>query len=36
VFVDGVKVATLEGERIVPAFIDILNDYVARHFGKTS
>jgi (E)-4-hydroxy-3-methylbut-2-enyl-diphosphate synthase len=36
VFVDGVKVATLEGERIVPAFIDILNDYVARRFGKTS
>jgi (E)-4-hydroxy-3-methylbut-2-enyl-diphosphate synthase len=36
VFVDGVKVTTLEGERIVPAFIDILNDYVARRFGASA
>ncbi len=35
VFVDGVKVTTLEGERIVPAFVDILNDYVARRFGAS-
>ncbi|MFN3325232.1 MAG: flavodoxin-dependent (E)-4-hydroxy-3-methylbut-2-enyl-diphosphate synthase [Bryobacteraceae bacterium] len=32
VYVDGRLVTTLKGERIVPQFIEILNDYVARTY----
>ncbi len=32
VYVDGRLLTTLKGERIVPEFIDILNDYVAAHY----
>jgi (E)-4-hydroxy-3-methylbut-2-enyl-diphosphate synthase len=32
VFVDGTKTETLRGDDIVPRFLDILNDYVARRW----
>ncbi|HTQ56814.1 MAG TPA: flavodoxin-dependent (E)-4-hydroxy-3-methylbut-2-enyl-diphosphate synthase [Bryobacteraceae bacterium] len=34
VFVDGRLMTTLKGDRIVAEFIDILNDYVAAHYGQ--
>ncbi|CDG84076.1 flavodoxin-dependent (E)-4-hydroxy-3-methylbut-2-enyl-diphosphate synthase [Janthinobacterium agaricidamnosum] len=34
VFVDGQKVVTLRGERIVEEFQDIVLDYVKSHYGK--
>jgi (E)-4-hydroxy-3-methylbut-2-enyl-diphosphate synthase len=34
VYADGRLVRTLRGERIVEEFIDILNDYVERRFGR--
>lgn len=34
VFVDGRKVTTFEGANIVPDFINLLNDYVAKRFGN--
>lgn len=34
VFVDGRKVTTFEGANIVPDFITLLNDYVAKRFGN--
>jgi (E)-4-hydroxy-3-methylbut-2-enyl-diphosphate synthase len=33
VYVDGRLMTTLKGDRIVPEFIDILNDYVASHYA---
>jgi (E)-4-hydroxy-3-methylbut-2-enyl-diphosphate synthase len=33
VYVDGRLMTTLKGERIVPEFIDILNDYVTSHYA---
>ncbi len=33
VYVDGRLMTTLKGDRIVGEFIDILNDYVATHYG---
>jgi (E)-4-hydroxy-3-methylbut-2-enyl-diphosphate synthase len=33
VYVDGRLMTTLRGDRIVPEFIDILNDYVASHYA---
>ncbi|MEG0880416.1 MAG: flavodoxin-dependent (E)-4-hydroxy-3-methylbut-2-enyl-diphosphate synthase [Janthinobacterium sp.] len=35
VFVDGEKVVTLRGERIVEEFQDIVLNYVKSHYGKT-
>ena len=32
VYVDGTHSVTLQGERIVEEFIDILNDYVAQKY----
>jgi (E)-4-hydroxy-3-methylbut-2-enyl-diphosphate synthase len=34
VFVDGQKFTTFEGANIVPDFINLLNDYVAKRFGN--
>ncbi len=34
VFVDGEKVATLQGEEIVPKFTEMLESYVATHYTK--
>ena len=34
VFVDGKLMKTLKGEGIVPAFIDILNDYVTKRYSQ--
>jgi (E)-4-hydroxy-3-methylbut-2-enyl-diphosphate synthase len=34
VYVDGRLTLTLRGDRIVPRFIDILNDYVASHYAQ--
>jgi (E)-4-hydroxy-3-methylbut-2-enyl-diphosphate synthase len=36
VYAGGRLIATLKGERIVPEFIAILEDYVARNFGGRS
>ena len=36
VFVDGEKVVTLRGERIVEEFQDIVLNYVKSHYGKTA
>ena len=33
VYVDGKLFITLKGEAIVPEFLKILDDYVARHYG---
>ncbi len=35
VFVDGQKIVTLRGERIVEEFQDIVLDYVQTNYGKT-
>ena len=35
VFVDGEKVVTLRGERIVEEFQDIVLKYVQSHYGNT-
>lgn len=34
VFIDGEKYTTLRGDDIVPRFLQILEDYVARRFGR--
>jgi len=34
VFVDGQKVATLRGERIVEEFQNIVLDYVKKNYGQ--
>jgi (E)-4-hydroxy-3-methylbut-2-enyl-diphosphate synthase len=34
VYVDGRLTVTLRGDRIVPQFIDILNDYVDSHYAQ--
>jgi (E)-4-hydroxy-3-methylbut-2-enyl-diphosphate synthase len=36
VFVDGEKVVTLRGERIVEEFQDIVLKYVKSHYGNTA
>jgi (E)-4-hydroxy-3-methylbut-2-enyl-diphosphate synthase len=33
VYVDGELRVTLKGDRIVPEFLEILNDYVARRYA---
>jgi (E)-4-hydroxy-3-methylbut-2-enyl-diphosphate synthase len=33
VYADGRLLVTLKGERIVPEFLAILEDYVASHYG---
>jgi len=33
VYVDGRLMLTLKGDRIVPEFLDILNEYVDSHYG---
>ncbi len=34
VFIDGVKTVTLRGEHIAQEFIDLVDDYVARHYVR--
>ena len=36
VFIDGVKGPTLRGERIAEEFIALMEDYVARRYGRTA
>jgi (E)-4-hydroxy-3-methylbut-2-enyl-diphosphate synthase len=36
VYVDGKLVTTLKGETIVPEFLRILEDYVAKTYGESA
>ena len=36
VFIDGEKAMTLRGENIAHEFVALVDDYVHRHYGRTT